>query len=344
MILSFDNLHLNNDLLRGIYKYGLLNPSSLQFDLIESFLNKEDIVIEKSSRLVEKYESVIIATLQLEEPSLIVVDNKKVLNQFHSIFRLINKFTKRPLKNLNNSLTNINNPIYIITREDFVDEFIDIHKEHLSDIVNNIFFMSTDENIENYCQEHKNNVKNENNENINGRINICIFDDEVNKYDGYEKYYMKQMNIFDPNKLKRSYITFDNINDKLNGTIIDTIYQNNSIEQSIIYLENSEEATYLTAILQQKDYPVSCFHEYMTLQEQFQTVDLFSLGQIRMCICTDKSNLEFIKLLNETNMNFERITHVIHLDTPTTELLRLPFHMETKHISANYVFQTFPNQ
>ena len=334
MILSFDNLHLNNDLLRGIYKYGLLNPSSLQFDLIESFLNKEDIVIEKSSRLVEKYESVIIATLQLEEPSLIVVDNKKVLKQFHSIFCLINKFTKRPLKNLNNSLTNINNPIYIITREDFVDEFIYIHKEYLSDIVNNIFFMSTDKNIENYCQTHKNN---ENNQNINTSISIHIFDDEINKYDGYEKYYNNQINTFEPKKLKHYHITFDNINNKLNGNIIDTIYENNSIEQSIIYLENSEEANYLNSILQQKDYPVSCFHENMTLEEQFQTVDLFSLGEIRMCICTDKSNLEFIKLLNETKMNFERITHVIHLDIPKTEkyLLRIPFHIETKHIFIN---------
>lgn len=352
MILSFDNLPLNNDLLRGIYEYGLMKPSSLQFDLIQSFLNKEDIVIEKSFYLLEKYESVVIATLQLnmlEEPSLIVVDNKKIIKQFYSIFQSINLSTKHPLLKSLNNLNNINNlssissssPIYIITREQFVDEFIDIDKEKLSDFVNHIFFMSTDTNIENYCQTHKNN---ENNQNINTSISIHIFDDEINKYDGYEKYYNNQINTFEPKKLKHYHITFDNINDKLNGNIIDTIYQNNSIEQSIIYLENSEEANYLTSILQQKDYPVSCFHENMTLEEQFQTVDLFSLGEIRMCICTDKSNLEFIKLLNETKMNFERITHVIHLDIPKTEkyLLRIPFHIETKHIFINQK-TTFPN-
>jgi hypothetical protein len=314
MILSFDNLPLNNDLLRGIYDYGIINPSSLHFDLIQSFLNKKNIVIEKSFYSLETYESVIIASLQLQGSSLIVVENIKMLEYFSSIFNLINKFTKRSLLKKYNKTKKNDNPIYIITLSQFFNHDIDI--EH-------IFFMSINSIVKKYCDTCEK--------------NLIIFDDNINKYDNYEKYYNNGLNQFELSKLNTNYITFNSNEDKLNGKCIDSIYQNISIEQSVIYLENLNDAEYLCNVLKQKDYPVSCFHENITIEEQFQVVNSFFYGDIRMCICTDKSNLDFIKLLNEMKMNYERITHIIHLYSPKPEkyLLRLPYHMNTTHIFIN---------
>ncbi len=329
MILSFDNLPISNDILKGIYFYGLEKPSSLQFDLIDIFLNNTNTLIEKSFYSTEKYESVGIAALQLKGTTMIVVENKKLLNELYEMMQKVNMFLNKEITKNINKISDIN----LITIDTFNLNYYRLNPSRfktttgLPIIFDNVFFLTTNKNTESYCSTFfKDNL-----------TNFFIFTNDMNdtnKYTVFDKYYNNKMNKFEPSQLRHYYIILNSLRDKFNGNCIDNIYETTSIEQSIIYLENSDDVISLNKLLTYKDYPVCCFHENMTIEEQMNEIDLFVSGDRRICICSDKSNLDFIKTLNLVKMNYERITHIIHLDLPKIEnyLLRIPFHIETKHI------------
>jgi superfamily II DNA/RNA helicase len=320
MIISFDNLRISNEILKGLYAYGLEKPSTLQFDLIRLFLEESkisNVVIEKPFYMIEKYESIIISSLQKRGRSLIIAEDKREIEKIYSLFQYINKYLKRPIsKYVFQEKYDIN----IITLYQF-NKFK--NKVCYNFYVDNIYFLSTNTDTKNIITQF-----------FTTLTNIFIFDYRLDNYQGFTKYYNNKMNIFEPKQLQNYYMTINSRNDKYNGKCIDTFYKNNSIEQAIIYLEDLTMINKLYECLSQKDYPVCCFYEGMTIQQQNVHIESFISGNSRLCICTDKSNLEFMKLLANENMNFERITHIIHLDTPKIEyyLLRIPFHIETKHI------------
>ncbi len=329
MILSFDNLPISNDILKGIYLYGLEKPSSLQYDLINIFLNNTNTLIEKSYYSTEKYESVGISALQLKGTTLIVVENKKILNDLYEMMNQVNYFLNRNISKNFNEISDIN----LITIDAFNLNYYRLNPSRLKTttgapiIFNNVFFLTTNKKTESYCSTFfKENLS-----------NFFVFTNDmndINKYSVFDRYYNNKINKFNPSQLRHYYIVLNSLRDKFNGNCIDDIYETTSIEQSIIYLENSDDVISLNKLLTYKDYPVCCFHEYMTFEEQMNQIELFFSGNRRICICSDNSNLNFIKELNNVKMNYERITHIIHLDTPKIEnyLLRIPFNVETKHI------------
>ncbi len=333
MIISFDNLPLNNDLLRGIYSYGLHNPSELQFDLIKSFLNQIDTVIEKSHYLTEKYESVIISALQLEGCSLIIVENKRTMNQLFEITKKLNEFINRKITKNTIGYKDIN----IVTLDYFNKFYYSNRINNISFdteiLFNHIFCIDMNENTKEYCY---NMSYLKLNQPTSPYINTFIFDDNINctEYKNYEKYYNNRMNKFDPKDLRSYSININSYDDILNTNCIDDIYQCYSIQQSIFYINNINDLLTVYNSLVYKQYPVAMFHENMTMEEQFNTINSFHSGESRICICTDNANIEFLKMLSQVSMNYERISHVMHLDIPKIEkyLLRIPFHIETKHI------------
>jgi hypothetical protein len=329
MLISFDNLPLNNDLLRSIYSYGLHKPSELQFDLIKSFLNEIDTVVEKSHYLTEKYESVIIAALQLEGCSLIIVENKKTMNQLYQLAKKLNEFLNRKITQNNIGYKDIN----IVTLDYF-------NKFYYSNLINNInfdteilfnhiFFIDMNENTKEYCYNMSYLKLNQ-----PSSPYTFIFDDNLNcsEYKNYKKYYNNRMNKFELKDLQ-SY-SINTYNEILNTKCIDDIYQCYSIQQAVFYINNINDLLTVYNSLVYKEYPVVMFHENMTMEEQFNTINSFHSGESRICICTDNANIDFLKMLLQVSMNYERISHVIHLDLPKIDkyLLRIPFHIETKHI------------
>ncbi len=329
-MLSFDNLPISNDILKSLYVYGLTKPSSLHFDLIRIFLSNSNVLIEKPYYLIEKYESIAIASLQSKGNSLIVLEDRRSVDNLYELYQHLNKLIKRTVsKNINKSFADIN----IITIDTFNKNFSKfIDPENLFD---SVYLYTTNQNIIKYI-EFCNQLY------TNNKCKLTFFyvfdysleNNELLKYKYFDKYYNNKMNQFEPKQLRNYYVVADSYFEIMNGNCIDSIYENNSIEQSVIYLENSTNVMSLYRQLIKKDFPVCYYHEDMTMIQLEKSIESFMSGNSRICICSDKSNLDFIKTLTNYKMNFERISHVIHLDLPKIEyyLLRIPYTIETKHI------------
>jgi hypothetical protein len=326
--------------------YGLHKPSSLQFDLIKLFLNKIDTVVEKSHYLVEKYESVIISALQLEGSSLIIMRDKKKVETVYKTAKMMNKFLQRKIT-ANNILCGYYDnviDINIISLDYFNKHYDTISRRFIDEELSfdNIFCLDMNENTKEYCCKLSNHKLLISQKNYTQHFtNTYLFVNNINhiKYKYYEKYNNNKMNKFEPNDLRRSCVYVKSYLDILNTNCIDTFYEYNSVEQAVFFINDVNQLLKIYDSLANKLYPVTMFHENMTMSEQFYSVDSFQKGESRICICTDKASLDFLKLLSQVSIDYQRISHVIHLDIPKIEnyLLRIPFHIETKHIFILYL-------
>jgi superfamily II DNA/RNA helicase len=104
---------------------------------------------------------------------------------------------------------------------------------------------------------------------------------------------------------------------------IDYIYENNSIEQSIIFLDKEEDVKSLFHLLYEKDYPINYYYENMSLREKTQVIEYFLSGNSRVIICSENTEDELFKMLININMDINRISHILRMNNSPKNLYDL---------------------
>ena len=97
---SFDELGLNNNLLKGIYSYGFEKPSKIQEIAIKPFVNKNDIIAQSQSG-TGKTGSFLISTIELllkkdnniKNEALIIAPTRELAIQINNVTNELIKYT-----------------------------------------------------------------------------------------------------------------------------------------------------------------------------------------------------------------------------------------------------------
>ena len=317
---QFDNMNLQENLLRGIYGYGFESPSSIQQKAIVPLINGKDIIAQAQSGS-GKTGAFCIGALQKIDVNmnnvqvLILAHTKELARQTYNVFNSLAEFmniktslligginieeSKREFKKgvhaiigtpgrvlhmLNDKCFNINKMKLLIIDE--ADELLSIgFEEQLRSII----------------------------EILNDKVQIGLFSATLSeKCLLLTKYFMNEpINIF----VKTDELTLEGINQyyinvekedwKLD--ILCDLYETITVSQTVIFCSSKKKVIWLQKELEDREFTTSVIHGDMFNDERMKVMNEFRSGTSRILISTD---------LLARGIDVQQVSLVINYDMP----------------------------
>jgi len=318
--ITFDDLKLNDNLLRGIYSHGFENPSPIQGKAIPYMNDKKDLVAQAQSG-TGKTGAFCIGILNNIDPeskttqALIINPTHELANQNFSVMQDLSSFMDVSIlsvvggTNVRKCQEDLNKLPQIIvgTPGRLLDM---IQKRYL--ITENIKILIFDEADEILSFGFK--------ESIYGIIQyipkntqICIFSatipDEV--LDLTDKFMNKPEKILvKKDKLTLDGITQFYINVKVNDwkfEVLTDIYETINVSQCIIYINSKNKLMEVNDRLKERGFPVECIHGELSGDLRKHIMEDFKSGKLRILLSTD---------LLSRGIDIQQLSLVINFDLP----------------------------
>jgi translation initiation factor 4A len=317
---SFDDLEINEDILRGIYAMGFETPSAIQRLAIRPMLDKYDLIAQAQSG-TGKTATFLIGSLQkinrdIKKPQVIVLcPNRELAQQIHYNLEGLNAYFKvKTALIMGGTLVDDNFKIldagaqFIIGTPGRVFDMMKRYVLKTSEV--KCFVM--DEADEMLSKGFKDQIY-EIFQFIPKSAQICLFSATLPPValEVTEKF-MKN-----PNKIlvKTDEITLDGIKQYYLGvqheswktaTLFD-LYENLSMKQTIIFCNSKRKAEWLKDQLTAENFTVSCIHSDLTQIVRDKTMKSFRLGTSRILIATD---------VIARGIDIQQVEIVINFDLP----------------------------
>ena len=322
-IKSFEELNLNENLLKGIYSYGFEKPSIIQQKGIQAILTGKDCIIQAKSG-TGKTATYLLSGLNLIDVNkkhcqvLIVSPTRELGNQIYSVLKHLSKYTKiimasciggssirqgiSQIKKGAQVIVGTAGRIYHMMEEQILN--IDNLKVLILDEADDILLMGFKEKIYSIFKE------------LPEEVQICLLSATIPRdLLNVTKNFMR-----DPIKilLKKDNLTVDDIKQFYINTEIEDykfdalldLYSVINACQAIIYCNTIRKVDWLSKNLQEKDFPISHVHGKMTQEERDEIVEDFRSGKTRMLLTTD---------LLARGIDIQQVSLVINYDLPTNK-------------------------
>jgi len=319
--MSFEELKIKDEILRGVFSYGYENPSNIQYKSIPLINTGKDLIAQAQSG-TGKTGSICIGVLNNIDKendllqSIIMCPTHELVYQCYEVISNLNNYYKAniitlvgktPIQNDIKKLRE-NNPHIIVGSPGRILDMID--RGEL--FTNNIKILTIDEADEmlsiGFLETMYKIIRY-----LPKETQICLFSATMprNVLDLTEKF------MTNPNKIlvDKEQLTLEGIEQfyvLLNtyswkyDVLID-LFKSISLNQSIIYLNSKKSLNNLYTQLSNDEYPVSYIHGDLSSSERKEEMDKFRSGKTRIMLSTD---------LLSRGIDIQQLSLVINFDIP----------------------------
>jgi len=319
--ISFDDLELKDELLRGIYAYGFEKPSIIQQRAIKPIIDRVDIIGQAQSG-TGKTATFSIGLLEIidnalnEIQGIILVPTRELASQINKVISNIGQFLNLEIittiggTNLSQNLEEYRKKPHIIIATP--GRLIDVMSREPTVNLSHVKQIIIDESDEMLSRGFKDQIT-EIFKFISNKARVGIFSATLpNEVLDLTKYFMdKPIKILVKNDeltlegIKQFYIGVEKEEWKFD-TLCD-LYESLSVSQSIIYCNSRKKVEWLTSNLQNKNFTVTCIHGDMEQNERSKIMQDFICGSVRILITTN---------LLARGIDVQQVSVVINYDLP----------------------------
>jgi len=317
---SFEDLDINDDLLRGIYSYGFEKPSKIQYKSLPIFGSGKDMIAQSQSgtgktgafsigilnnidiKMKKTQYIVLTPTHELAKQIYSVVENLGARMDI-SICKVIGK------TNINDSIRELSrDPQIIVATPGRLFDMIS--KKHIfTDNIKTLIIDEADEMLSSGFMEVLQNII----RCIPTTSQMCLFSATMPK----EIIDLTENFMNNPEKLlinrdeltlegiKQFYIDLKQYNWKFD--VLYDIYETINVTQSIIYVNSKNVLNNLYDRLSRDEFPVSYIHGDMQTSERDKNLNDFKNGTTRIMLSTD---------LLSRGIDIQQLSLVINFDLP----------------------------
>lgn len=317
---SFEDMELNESLLRGIFAYGYEKPSVIQQKAIKPLMDKKDLIAQAQSG-TGKTATFTIGMLQNidldqnETQAIILAHTRELASQIHKVVTNISKYMKITT-NLSVGGISVRENINLLRDRPHIvigtpGRILDmITKKHIrNENVKMLILDEADELLSTIFINQVHDIFS----NLLSSIQVGLFSATMNDsfFNITNKFMRNPIKIL----VKNEELTLEGIqqyfvNVEQNEFKYDTLcdlYSAFSASQSIIYVNSKKMADILSNKLMNDDFTVSCIHGDMSQSLRDQIIKEFRDGESRVLITTD---------LLSRGIDIQQISIVINYDIP----------------------------
>ena len=317
---QFDNMNLQENLLRGIYGYGFESPSSIQQKAIVPLINGKDIIAQAQSGS-GKTGAFCIGALQKIDVNmnnvqiLILAHTKELARQTYNVFNSLGVFMNIKTSlliggvNIEESKREFKKGVHAIIGTPgrvlhmLSDKCFNINKMKL------LIIDEADELLSTGFEEQLRSII----EILNDKVQIGLFSATLSeKCLLLTKYFMNEpINIF----VKTDELTLEGINQyyinvekedwKLD--ILCDLYETITVSQTVIFCSSKKKVIWLQKELEDREFTTSIIHGDMFNDERMKVMNEFRSGSSRILISTD---------LLARGIDVQQVSLVINYDMP----------------------------
>ena len=320
---SFDQMGINENILRGIYSYGFDEPSAIQKLAIKPVIEGRDIIAQSQSG-TGKTATFMISILNNIDPSkkhtqaIVIAPTRELADQIYKVFKELSEYTEirgdlcigGSMKNKYSYYEVIDHHVIIGTPgrlSDLISKDI-IKTNNLRMVVvdeaDEVLSTSFQKQIVKIFQKFKPEMGVQvclfsatipdemfilTDKILNNPLKILVKDEEVS-LDGIKQYYVF---LGDDDNLK-----FDTLCD---------LYQRISIGQAMVYCNKRYKVEELTNYLRTENYSVAMIHGEMQQKERQNVMKQFRNGDFRILVSTD---------ITARGIDVQQVSLVINYDVP----------------------------
>lgn len=316
---SFEDLDLNDNLLRGIFAFGFEKPSSIQQKAIKPFLDGRDLIAQSQSG-TGKTATFAISVLQSIKPekktqALIISHTRELASQIHTVFSNLSKYMDVNLclltggssvqKNRNELAEN---PHILIGTPGRV---LDMMKNNIS--YKDINYLVVDEADEMLSRGFVSQVQDIFRYLRTNKLQVGLYSATMPKefFDITQKFMDKPLKILVQadqltlEGIKQFYVNVERNDFKFD--VLCDLYAMISAAQSIIYCNSKKIVNDLSRRLADNNFTVATIHGEMPQEERTRIVESFRRGDSRILLSTD---------LLSRGIDVQQVSIVINYDVP----------------------------
>jgi translation initiation factor 4A len=316
---KFDDMNLNEDILRGIYSYGYEVPSIIQQKAIVPIIGGNDVIAQAQSG-TGKTATFSIAVLQrintnLKECQAVIISPiRELAGQTFKVINCIASHTDIRIKLCIGGTEidkNYNDAHIVVGTPGRLNDMIN-RKLLNFDRLKMFIVDEADEMLSYGFQEQIRNLILQ----IDRDCQICLFSATMpNEIMDLANRFMKDpINIL----VKTDELTLDGIQQFYIGLIDDyqkvevlcDLYKTLALRQTIIYANTIKRVEQLTYKLNSRDFPVVCIHSNISQTDRNEIMKKFREGEFRILITTD---------LLARGIDIQQISLVINYDLPSSK-------------------------
>lgn len=318
---SFDDMNLNESILRGIYAYGFEKPSSIQSRGIVPIANGRDVLGQAQSG-TGKTATFIIGMLQRLDPTvnetqaLILAPTRELVDQIHCVTTIISDFMNVRChmcmggRSIQDDICVLRAGVHIVVgtpgrvldminrnylkltklRVLIIDEADEMLSIGFKDQIYDVFDAIPDESqVCLFSATISNAVTHLTEQFMHNPVSIRVMKDEIT-LDGIRQFYVN----VEQDDYK--FITLCDLYEKL------------TIRQAIIYCNTRKTVEYLAEKMTEQHFSVTAFHADLSQLERSTLMRQFRSGQTRVLISTD---------ILSRGIDVQQVSIVFNYDIPT---------------------------
>lgn len=318
--MSFDDLNIKEEILRGVYAYGFEKPSAIQLKSIPEIINKKDIIAQAQSGTGKTGAFTIgslcnIDTKLKRSQILIILPTHELVTQVFTVISEISSYMDINIAKVIGG-TNISESSYELSKNPEViigtpGRLLDmINRGHIvPDSFSMLIFDEADEILSKGFKDNIYNIVRV----LPKTTQICLFSatlpDEILSIT--DKFMNEPIKILVKNEeltldgIQQYFVTVKNRDWKYD--IITDLYDAISVNQCIIYINNKNKIVEVYDKLLYANYPVSYITGDRTTEERKETMEDFRNGKIRILLSSD---------LLSRGIDIQQLSLVINYDIP----------------------------
>jgi len=317
---SFEDLDIDDTLLRGIYSYGFEKPSNIQYKSIPIINTGKDIIAQSQSG-TGKTGAFVIGILNNINISLkktqyiIITPTHELAKQILKVIESLSSYMEVTMAKVIGK-TNINESIIELKKDPQIivatpGRLLDmINKRHVfTDSIKTLILDEADEILSSGFMDSIYNII----KSVPKTAQICLYSATMPKEIlDLTNYFMDDPAMLLVNKdeltlegIKQFYIDLKQYNWKFD--VLYDIYETINITQSIIYVNSKTVLNNLYDRLSRDEFPVSYIHGDMITKEREENLNNFKSGNTRILLSTD---------LLSRGIDIQQLSLVINFDLP----------------------------
>tara|TARA_B100001248_G_scaffold259733_1_gene246348 strand:+ start:2300 stop:3427 length:1128 start_codon:yes stop_codon:yes gene_type:complete len=318
--MSFDDLNINENILRGIYSHGFEKPSAIQVSAIPKMIEKIDVIAQAQSG-TGKTGAFSIGTLcRIDESvqsiqSIILVPTRELAEQVTKVITELSSYTKISILKVIGG-TNVNlckeelskNPHIVVGTPGRILDMI--RRRYLPTIdIKLVTFDEADEILSRGFKEDIHDII----QSVDKNAQICIFSATLPT----EILELTDKFMNNPEKIlvKKESLTLEGIqqffvNIKHNDwkyDVITDLYDTINVGQCIIYINSKQKIVEIYEKLISDNFPVNYITGDRTIDERNQVMNDFRSGTLRILLSSD---------LLARGIDIQQLSLVINFDLP----------------------------
>ena len=317
--MSFEDLNLKENLLRGVYSYGFETPSTIQLKAIPIMYVKKDLIAQSQSG-TGKTGAFTIGCLNIVDDSdntqiLILNPTRELADQTYNVINELSKFMDVSVvkviggTNIQECVSSLSkNPKIVVGTPGRVIDMI--QKNHLfTDNIKTLVIDEADEMLSlGFIDSLQDIIRTLPRDTIINLFSATlpekILEITTNFMNNPENILIKKENL----TLEGIAQYYVNVNvPQWKYDILKDIFSTVNISQCIIYFNNKEKLNEVYDKLLKENYPVGCIHGSMDSRTRNDNLTKFKTGEIRMLLSSD---------LLSRGIDIQQLSLVINFDLP----------------------------